>query len=45
VEDVQAIIKKKDKERAKKEARAKQKMLDIYKRRERVALYRASVIA
>jgi hypothetical protein len=39
------MIEKKDKERVEKEARVEQKMLDIYKRRERVVLYQASVIA
>jgi hypothetical protein len=44
VEDAQAIIEKKDKERVKKEAQVKQKMLETYKKRERAALYQAGII-
>jgi hypothetical protein len=45
VEDAREAIEKRDKERAEKEAQAKQKMLDNIKKRERAALYRAGVIA
>jgi hypothetical protein len=45
VEDAREAIEKRDKERAEKEAQAKQKMLDTIKKRERAALYRAGVIA
>jgi hypothetical protein len=45
VEDTHEAIEKRDKEKVEKEAQVKQKMLDNIKKRERVALYRASVIA
>jgi predicted ribonuclease toxin of YeeF-YezG toxin-antitoxin module len=45
VEDACEAIEKRDKERAEKEAQVKQKMLDIIKRRERVVLNRAGIIA
>jgi hypothetical protein len=45
VEDAQAIIDKKDKEKAKKEATAQQKNINSIKRKEEKALHRAGVIA
>jgi hypothetical protein len=44
-EEAQAIIKKKDREKAQKEAKAQEKMIKIIRKREEKAFHRTSVIA